>query len=512
MVSPKNLDQLLGKKNRRRPEKIIKGVDAVSVSLLKQIYSGLYDRGENRTLIEKVWINQIESIYSDKEAYNDYFLSGLVTLLNEAYELLASDKKPWNVKRDQILALAEKIIFLKGREDTFKTFFDDLEQVMFRAIQLDFSERVNLVSVGNSKENIFNYKAAITNTLLDTLETSVISSHAIDDLISQITGVVAIVTSQRGKIKFINTLGLNTLTGKDDSVLKQHVSKILPHYKEISKEFQEQGIIRNKKFDLKLGVDKSISFPAVINVFKSKTQSTVEEIIYLIRVQQFETSLSELDLKQQLHDRIAPINNLLGGLQVISKKLIDKESQELVKEMIKAADNLRERNIRDLKDQVSSGLIRPEELEMVEVEPLIDEIITETGLLQKQEGCKIIKDISVPSFLTKSSLFRSIAHNLISNAFKFRDKNRKLELTVSFTFSNKGLLFQVIDNGIGIKKSRIPKLFSASTKPKITSEGAGLGLSIVREYAKKLNGGIGVQSKYGEGTTFSVFLPHIVIK
>ena len=73
----------------------------------------------------------------------------------------------------------------------------------------------------------------------------------------------------------------------------------------------------------------------------------------------------------------------------------------------------------------------------------------------------------------------------------------------------KGTLFQIIDEGIGIKEEDLTHLFERFYRSDEVKEipGTGLGLTIAKELIELHNGEIDVESEYGKGSTFSVFLP-----
>jgi signal transduction histidine kinase len=106
-------------------------------------------------------------------------------------------------------------------------------------------------------------------------------------------------------------------------------------------------------------------------------------------------------------------------------------------------------------------------------------------------------------------MINSVIRNLMTNAVKFTDRDKKVKVEVSTR--NKELEVSVIDEGIGIEQENIKRLFRIDEKFKSTGtageKGTGLGLIICREFVEKNGGEIKVQSKPGEGTTFSFTLP-----
>ncbi len=99
--------------------------------------------------------------------------------------------------------------------------------------------------------------------------------------------------------------------------------------------------------------------------------------------------------------------------------------------------------------------------------------------------------------------------NLLLNAIKYTPENG----TVSVNAGEQGdtILVEVVDTGIGIPGDEVDKVFDeffrASNAKKSEKDGTGLGLSIVKQIVERHGGKISVQSREGQGTTFTVILP-----
>jgi signal transduction histidine kinase len=125
----------------------------------------------------------------------------------------------------------------------------------------------------------------------------------------------------------------------------------------------------------------------------------------------------------------------------------------------------------------------------------------------------VTKSISIEStselFLDQSRL-AVIVNNLVSNAIKYRDetKNNCL-LDVRGLVDDKSLSLIFRDNGIGISPELLTKIFDMFYRATERSEGAGLGLYIVKETIDKLGGNISVDSRVGESTVFKIVLPNL---
>ncbi|HBK23729.1 MAG TPA: adenylate cyclase [Planktothrix sp. UBA10369] len=104
--------------------------------------------------------------------------------------------------------------------------------------------------------------------------------------------------------------------------------------------------------------------------------------------------------------------------------------------------------------------------------------------------------------------FDKVLYNLLSNAMKFTPAGGTITLRVEPLGNHCRL--QVTDTGIGIKPEQIPYLFErfrqAEGSANRSYEGSGLGLALVKELVELHKGQISVESVYGRGTTFSVWL------
>lgn len=504
-----SVEEYIKKKNENRPENIIKGIDPVAVGLVKQIYSALLDRGENVVMYEKIWLKEVERAYKDQETYDSYFINGLEILLKQAYNVLMNDAKPWDIKKDEILAITEKILFLKVREDIYKDFFDDFEEVLFAAVQLDFSKRVNFTQIGNSKENIFSYKAVMLNTLIETMENSVVSMQSVNEIVSDIPGLVCIVTDKNGVIRFVNSVGEELLSSGNENLFKKNIIEVLPEYKKIRSELKDKGNLKDYPIKLTLRKDKSSIVSARLTLKSTQTPSTVEEYVFLIKVHQRPAQNTDVDLKQQLHDKIAPINTLISGLDVIGYKLIDNDSKKLIEDLKNTALRLKGNANEELKNIIAITNNPIEKISLINVEKIVNEIIKDTILLNSNK-IEFVKEIHAFKFYSKEKLVYSILQNLLSNAVKYGKKTKKTVIKIRFFEQGfDKIVFQISDTGMGIKQSDIESIFIPNFRVSQEIEGNGIGLSLVKNYVEKLNGEIKVESAYGKGSKFSVFLPNL---
>ncbi len=107
--------------------------------------------------------------------------------------------------------------------------------------------------------------------------------------------------------------------------------------------------------------------------------------------------------------------------------------------------------------------------------------------------------------LSDENVLQSILHNLITNGIKFTNENGAIR--VFSKLENSFIHVSIKDNGVGIAKEHLAKLFAIeqqhSTRGTANERGTGLGLLICKELIEKHRGNILVESKIGEGTTFT---------
>lgn len=117
----------------------------------------------------------------------------------------------------------------------------------------------------------------------------------------------------------------------------------------------------------------------------------------------------------------------------------------------------------------------------------------------------------MPSVQADRGKLKRILENLINNALKFTDRGT---VTVSARFlpSNALLEFKIADTGVGIPQEQLSAVFEKfrqvrGANASMRHGGVGLGLYIVKKYVDLLDGKIYVESRSGEGSTFTLFIP-----
>jgi hypothetical protein len=128
---------------------------------------------------------------------------------------------------------------------------------------------------------------------------------------------------------------------------------------------------------------------------------------------------------------------------------------------------------------------------------------------KKQIALHFCVDENIKTIEADKSKIKTVLYNLINNAIKFTPEGGNID--VSVVKDDEMLRVSVKDDGIGIEKENISKLFQpfsqidSSLNRKF--EGAGLGLSIVKEFVRMHGGNVHVETEINKGSNFSFTIP-----
>ncbi|MDE7154360.1 MAG: HAMP domain-containing histidine kinase [Muribaculaceae bacterium] len=153
-------------------------------------------------------------------------------------------------------------------------------------------------------------------------------------------------------------------------------------------------------------------------------------------------------------------------------------------------------------------------LQDVDARKAIENIVRTFKLKVERYGGHLTADLEASDHMVNvdEMHFTNVIFNLLDNAVKYRSEERPLELKVSTRNIGTGKLqITVSDNGIGIKKEDLKRIFDrfyrVSTGNLHDVKGFGLGLAYVKKIVSALNGEIKVESEINQGTKFIITLP-----
>ena len=150
----------------------------------------------------------------------------------------------------------------------------------------------------------------------------------------------------------------------------------------------------------------------------------------------------------------------------------------------------------------------PPMLSDVELNEVIDQAFDLIAHLIKLQHIQVVKELdpSLPRLTGDFDQLRQVCANLVLNAVQAMPEGGRLTLRTS-TSSDGQLKLEVQDTGSGISPENMGKLFTPFFTTKGKGKGVGLGLAVSHGIIQRHRGRIDAQSKVGEGTTFTVYLP-----
>ena len=222
-------------------------------------------------------------------------------------------------------------------------------------------------------------------------------------------------------------------------------------------------------------------------------------------------------LANMSHEIRTPMNAIIGMDEMILREKVSDKVRKYALDIQSAGKTL----LSIINDILDFSKIESGKMELIPVDygfsSVMNDVVNMTMKKAQDKGLeynlKVSKDI--PSVLRGDEIrIRQVMLNLINNAIKYTHEG-SVSIDVSFDHATHMLWVVVSDTGIGIKNEDLGKLFGSFQRLEEDKnrniEGTGLGLNITMRLVKMMDGTIGVNSKYGEGTTFTAQMKQEVI-
>lgn len=152
---------------------------------------------------------------------------------------------------------------------------------------------------------------------------------------------------------------------------------------------------------------------------------------------------------------------------------------------------------------------KPLRAEAVDMNKVLEFVINDldTRIAKEQGAVKVAENL--PVVYADMTHMRQLFQNLVGNGLKFHPVDRPPVVTVSHASEEGFNIFTVQDNGIGIEKKYLDKIFAVFQRLNVKQayEGTGIGLAVCKKIVERYGGTIEVESVVGEGTQFIIKLP-----
>ena len=210
------------------------------------------------------------------------------------------------------------------------------------------------------------------------------------------------------------------------------------------------------------------------------------------------------------HDLRTPLSTIALGTTLLEDASQGQEDRTHVIEIIKRAADRMERLIKDLQEmgRLDAGRTLRVDARSVELATLLREACEALRIQAGTKQLDVSCDIPAPPIAVCADPDRicQVLGNLIGNAIKFTPRGGRIVLAARR--EGREVRVSVTDQGPGIPEADLPRVFEPYWQAESTArQGAGIGLKIAKGLVEAHGGRIWVESKMGEGTTFSFALP-----
>jgi signal transduction histidine kinase/CheY-like chemotaxis protein len=226
-------------------------------------------------------------------------------------------------------------------------------------------------------------------------------------------------------------------------------------------------------------------------------------------------------LANMSHELRTPLNAIIGYSEMLQEEAEDDGNESAVADLkkIHSAGKHLLSLINDILDlsKIESGKM---ELFLEDFDPkaLIEEVKSTIYPLIEKNGNVLVVNYppDLPQMHADMTRLRQVLFNMLSNASKFTERGTvTLEVEVEKLGGFDFIVFRIQDTGIGMTEEQIGKLFKAFTQADASTSrkygGTGLGLVISRRFCQMMGGDCKVSSIYGQGSTFTVTIPRVVL-
>ncbi|ELH4194655.1 response regulator [Vibrio cholerae] len=215
-------------------------------------------------------------------------------------------------------------------------------------------------------------------------------------------------------------------------------------------------------------------------------------------------------LAMMSHELRTPLNAVLGLIDILRG-----ESTSYQVELLEQMENSAELLLIIINDILDLSRIESGHFSLhchwLDLEKKLDQSLVYHRQIAQDKGVHFyVQSNKNPTleYYTDSARLTQILFNIVGNAIKFTKQG---QVDVVLDYTKDGVVFRVKDTGIGIEKNRVEQLFTPFIQAdnSITRNygGTGLGLAITKHLVELMGGTIQVESEFGIGTTFTLYIP-----
>jgi len=404
-------------------------------------------------------------------------------------------------------------LLLEGRRDNIR--LKQLNQKIKDLIAGDYSQVLDMQ--GNTEiTNITNNLNDLSEVIRLTQENLEQESKRLHSILSYMTdGVLA--TNRRGQITMINDMAKRQLGVVSDEALNQNILELL----KIEDEYELRDLITQSP-ELMIysqnvnGEYISLRVRFALIRRESGFISGLVAVLHDTTEQEKEERERRLFVSNVSHELRTPLTSVKTYLEALDEgALYEPVAPDFIKVSLDETNRMM-RMVTDLLhlsriDNATSHL----DVELINFTAFITFILNRFDKIRAQDQEKkyeLVRDYPITSVWIEidTDKMTQVIDNILNNAIKYSPDGGKI--TVSMKTTDDQMILSISDQGLGIPKEDLPKIFDRFYRvDKARSRaqgGTGLGLAIAKEIIKQHNGFIWAKSEYGKGSTFTIVLPY----
>ena len=404
-------------------------------------------------------------------------------------------------------------LLLESRRDNIR--LRQLNQKVKDLIAGDYSQVLDMQ--GSSEiTNITNNLNDLSEVIRLTQENLEQESKRLHSILSYMTdGVLA--TNRRGQIIMINDMAKRQLGVARDDALNQNILELL----KIEEEYELRDLITQSP-ELMIysqnvnGEYISLRVRFALIRRESGFISGLVAVLHDTTEQEKEERERRLFVSNVSHELRTPLTSVKSYLEALDEGAL---TEPVAPDFIKVSLDETNRMMRMVTDLLHLSRIDNEtshlDVELINFTAFITFILNRFDKMRSQDDEKkyeLVRDYPINSVWIEidTDKMTQVIDNILNNAIKYSPDGGKI--TVSMKTTDDQMILSISDQGLGIPKQDLPKIFDrfyrVDRARSRAQGGTGLGLAIAKEIIKQHKGFIWAKSEYGKGSIFTIVLPY----
>ena len=409
--------------------------------------------------------------------------------------------------------LVVTLLLLENRRDNIR-----LKQINQKVKDLIAGDYSQVLDMQGSSEitNITNNLNDLSEVIRLTQENLEQESKRLNSILSYMTdGVLA--TNRRGKITMINDMAKKQLGVQKEDVLNKSILELL----KIEDEYELRDLITQIPeliIDSQDANGEYLSLRVRFALVRRESGfiSGLVAVLHDTTEQEKEERERRLFVSNVSHELRTPLTSVKSYLEALDEGAL---SEPVAPDFIKVSLDETNRMMRMVTDLLHLSRIDNAtshlDVELINFTAFITFILNRFDQIRGQDEEKkyeLVRDYPITSVWIEidTDKMTQVIDNILNNAIKYSPDGGKITVTMKTTDDQ--MILSISDQGLGIPKQDLPRIFDrfyrVDRARSRAQGGTGLGLSIAKEIIKQHDGFIWAKSEYGKGSTFTIVLPY----